>query len=229
MKSVAPTTICFSDLLELLNLPAPDDVPDCVFVRRMVKPGVLLRSDTIHIVASGLVKIVTIDQQRVIGFGMKGRVIGLEVLGGAQSSSTYVMSYANIIEIPVEIMRGHPGLHAFAVACLSRELNLIHNNSVYNSSHFARQKLAAFVLEMLDLSTGAGGRDGEFNMGECYRNDVASYVGMTMETTSRTLTAFAREGLIEQSGVRNNIVAVKNTGALLRIAKGEEHDLKSAA
>jgi len=50
------------------------------------------------------------------------------------------------------------------------------------------------------------------------RSDIADYLGLTIETVSRTLTAFKREGLIALPDASH--VAIRQADAVERLAEG---------
>jgi CRP/FNR family nitrogen fixation transcriptional regulator len=55
----------------------------------------------------------------------------------------------------------------------------------------AAQKLASFLLELL------GSKQAETMELPMARHDIADYLGLTIETVSRTMAQFEREGLLE--------------------------------
>ncbi|WP_445682143.1 helix-turn-helix domain-containing protein [Radicibacter daui] len=61
----------------------------------------------------------------------------------------------------------------------------------------ALERIAAFLL---DLAERQGGHD-EFEM-PMPRNDIADYLGLTIETVSRSFSELKRQGLIQLNGLR---------------------------
>ena len=57
----------------------------------------------------------------------------------------------------------------------------------------AQEKMATFLLDMADRLS----EDHEHFELPMQRSDIADHLGLTIETVSRTLTQFARNGLIE--------------------------------
>ena len=75
----------------------------------------------------------------------------------------------------------------------------------------AEEKLASFLLEMMDDL--GGGAEIDLPMS---RSDIADYLGLTIETVSRTLSAFRQEGLVELPNAHRVIVLDRDTLETLR-------------
>ena len=74
----------------------------------------------------------------------------------------------------------------------------------------AAEKVATFLLNM------AGRIDGDAIELPMSRGDIADYLGLTVETVSRTLTHFERSGAIELSTARRTI-RLRDEPALRRL------------
>ena len=74
----------------------------------------------------------------------------------------------------------------------------------------APERIATFLLDLAErLESDA------FDL-PMSRIDVADYLGLTLETVSRTLTGFARQGLIRMPIARRNVVLCDKP-ALIRL------------
>lgn len=71
----------------------------------------------------------------------------------------------------------------------------------------AQERLAAFLLEMFERS----GQQSSFEL-PMSRQDIADYLGMTIETVSRTVTAFETDGTIALPRAR--CIVIRKHGAL---------------
>ena len=78
-------------------------------------------------------------------------------------------------------------------------------------SRSAAQKVAAFLVEMADRATS----DQVFDLAMA-RQDIADYLGLTIETVSRTLSILERDDVISLPTARR--VCVKNSQALRRLS-----------
>lgn len=72
-----------------------------------------------------------------------------------------------------------------------KQLNAAQDRILLLGRKTAEEKLATFLLEMLVRSSGGDAVDLPMS-----RIDIADYLGLTIETVSRTLSAFRREGII---------------------------------
>jgi CRP/FNR family nitrogen fixation transcriptional regulator len=84
-------------------------------------------------------------------------------------------------------------LFSYVMRCLERS----QDHSLLLGRRSASQKLAAFLLEM--AARRPGGTVIELAM---TRQDIADYLGLTIETVSRTLSLFERDGLITLTSAR---------------------------
>lgn len=84
-------------------------------------------------------------------------------------------------------------MFSYVMRCLERS----QDHSLLLGRRSASQKLAAFLLEMAARRPGCTIIDLAMT-----RQDIADYLGLTIETVSRTLSQFEREGLISLSSAR---------------------------
>jgi CRP/FNR family nitrogen fixation transcriptional regulator len=75
----------------------------------------------------------------------------------------------------------------------------------------AQEKMATFLLDMADRLSN----DESFEL-PMQRADIADHLGLTIETVSRTLTQFSRQGLIHLPASSRS-VALCNKAALRRL------------
>ncbi len=69
----------------------------------------------------------------------------------------------------------------------------------------ADERVAAFLLDVSERNVRRGYSSAEFNL-RMTREDMGSYLGMTLETVSRTLSKFQKRGLIDTRGKFIHIV-----------------------
>ena len=144
----------------------------------------------------------TSDGRRQIdGFHAEGQVFGLEIGGGHRLSAEAVS------ECCVVAYRW-PGLGDFdggegetartvfglAMTCLQRA----QEHALLLGHRSAAQKLAAFLLDL-------AGRGNAVDLAMT-RQDIADYLGLTIETVSRTLSQFERDHLIALPAARHVVL-----------------------
>jgi CRP/FNR family nitrogen fixation transcriptional regulator len=94
-------------------------------------------------------------------------------------------------------------MFSYAMDCLER----VRAHALLLGRGSAAQKLANFLVEMLGHENAGGIVDLAMT-----RQDVADYLGLTIETISRTLSQFEREGIIAFVTARR--IILKNRAAL---------------
>lgn len=89
----------------------------------------------------------------------------------------------------------------------ARELDHVHDQMVLLGCSSAKERVASFLLEMADRSLNGA----EFDL-PMPRQDIADYLGLTIETVSRSFSSMERKALIELPSARK--VRLKNRAAL---------------
>jgi CRP/FNR family nitrogen fixation transcriptional regulator len=102
-------------------------------------------------------------------------------------------------------------------ALLTRRVRDTQNHLVMLGRQTAKERVAAFLMHVIDHTGVEQGGLIEMPMS---RQDIADYLGLTIETVCRVLSAMKREGLI---GIPNlHQLIVKNAETLYALAEGEE-------
>jgi CRP/FNR family transcriptional regulator len=151
-----------------------------------------------------LYKLLPDGRRQVTGFAGMGYFLGLAV------SSSYAFS-AEALE-PVKICRfsraklrglldDFPALEKKLLEVASNELVVAQEQMLLLGRKTARERLASFLVARANLIPHCPGRGGT-NVAErihlpMTRSDIADYLGLTIETVSRTLSKFRAEKLIE--------------------------------
>lgn len=176
--------------------------------RRRVRRGdVLYRSgDTFrftYAVRSGTFKssIPLADgRDQVTGFHFAGELMGVDGLAtGRHITTTVALEEGNVCTFPFALLNDSAAslqdlrrqLLSLMATQLLREREML--TLLANSS--AEQRIAAFLLGLGDRMSACGWSPREFHL-RMRRADIASQLGMTVETVSRTLTALADQGVL---------------------------------
>jgi CRP/FNR family transcriptional regulator, anaerobic regulatory protein len=202
------------------------------FARRRIKEGEALyhegeRFQFMYAVRSGTFKSVLNlkdGREQVTGFQMAGELLGLDGLAaGKHASSAVALEDAEICAIPYanlsELAIASPDLHLTISRLMSREIVREHSLMMLLGSMNAEQRLAAFLLNISQRMKARGYSASEFHL-RMMRVDIGSYLGMKLETVSRTFTAFQQQGLLK---VDKKHVKLLELEALLRIFEGPMH------
>ena len=102
---------------------------------------------------------------------------------------------------------------------LRHDLWAAQNHLVILGRQSANERVASFLVQLMERGKLADKRSIEIPM---TRQDIADYLGLTIETVCRTLTKLKQCGLIDIPS-RHEIV-VRNTAALRRAAQPEEQN-----
>jgi len=177
----------------------------------------------IYTIATGAVKLYKLlsdGRRQVTAFLFPGDFFGLA------ANDTYAYTAETMGQVMVcRFPRGKlealfadiPLLEKKLLTATTQELVAAQDQMLLLGRKTAREKLATFLVLLMRR---LGGRtDGQPLMALAMsRSDIADFLGLTIETVSRTLTAFKREGMIALPDT--NHVAIKQPDVLLRIAEG---------
>jgi len=139
--------------------------------------------------------------EQVIGFYMAGEVIGMDGIGsGSHASSAIALEDGDVCELPYShverIGLDKPGFESRFHRILSREIVRNQGMMLLLGSMRAEQRLAAFLLNLSQRFTVLGYSPSELDL-SMTREDIGSYLGMTLETVSRLFSRFQHDGLID--------------------------------
>jgi CRP/FNR family transcriptional regulator len=180
-----------------------------LFGRRRVKMGQPLyregdKFQFIYAVRSGTFKssLTLLDgREQVTGFHMAGELMGLDgVAHGAHASCATALEDAEICAIPYahlnELSAANTNMHHLVSRLMSREIVREHSLMMLLGSMNAEERLAAFLLNLSQRFKARGYSSREFHL-RMSRAEIGSYLGMKLETVSRTFSAFQQRKLLE--------------------------------
>ncbi len=192
-----------------LNGSDMDKIDTLVATRRKVKRGDSLfsngdRFDALYAIRTGFFKtrITTEDgRDQVTGFQMAGEIIGLDgIVGDRHSCDAVALEDAEVCEMPYgrieELSREVPALQTHVHKIMSREIVREHGVMLLLGSMRAEERLAAFLLNLVQRLHARGFSRSELVL-RMTREEIGSYLGLKLETVSRTFSKFAEDGLIE--------------------------------
>lgn len=161
------------------------------------------KADWFYKVVSGAIRTSTLlsDGRRQIGaFHLAGEIFGLE--GGAVRRFTAeALNVATVVAFRRSRLEpsayGDATLHGEVLASTLRSLDRARDHMLLLGRKTALERVAAFLLDMADRIAADDGRCEmpRFEL-PMTRSDIADYLGLTIETVSRTLSHFVRDGMI---------------------------------
>lgn len=213
------------ELCDLLRIPAAPSVTDEEFLFQHVqfKTGQRIHTigqpfDTLFIVHSGFLKTVLIDEfgnEQVLSFPMKGDLFGVDGIHNKRYTSEAVaLSNCDLILLPfkkfTQLGRSYVELEHAMYSVMSRELVREQGMVSMLGALSAEARVARFLVSLSERFAEMGYSSKLFNL-RMTRHEIGSYLGLTLETVSRTLSAFNEIGLIT---VDQRSIGIKDLEAL---------------
>lgn len=199
---------------------------------RLVRKGEALfragdRFESIYKLRSGTVKTVVSDadgHEHVNGYFLQGDILGL---GGISTQSHHCdataledcvagyIAFSQLEALCREVQSLQQEIHRLLSAEIVRESTRL----MLLGSHGAEQRVASFLLDVRARLNARGQAGSDFHL-RMTREDIGSYLGLTLETVSRTFSRLQQEGLI---AVRGKHVTLVDTEGLERLWRGQRH------
>ena len=159
--------------------------------------------DMLYIVNSGFLKTVLIDElgnEQVLSFPMKSDLLGVDGIHNRRYASEAVaLSDCDLILLPFKKLaalgRSHIELEHAMYGVMSRELVREQSMICMLGTLSAEGRVARFLVSLSDKFAQMGYSSKIFNL-RMTRHEIGSYLGLTLETVSRTLSALNELGLI---------------------------------
>jgi CRP/FNR family transcriptional regulator len=196
-------------------------------VRRPVRRGETLFGagdpfNTLFVVRVGFFKSLASSangQVQVTGFPMVGDVLGLDGIDTGfhqcdvvafDNAEVFVLPFAECEQWVRETSHGQRLMRR----TLAREITRGHDHMLLLSATRAEQRVAIFLLDMAERHRRLGDSRSRFAL-RMTRQDIGSYLGLQLETVSRLLSHFQREGYIQ---VQGREIALLDFPALWRLS-----------
>lgn len=235
------------DVCNLLRIPSGTFVgdDDQHFQHVQFKAGQRIHTagqpfDMLYIVNCGFLKSVMIDEfgnEQILSFPMKGDLFGIDGIHTKKYTSEAVaLSSCDIILIPfakfAALSRTNPVLETALYGLMSRELIREQGMITMLGSLTVEARVARFLVSLSERFSAIGYSGKAFNL-PMTRREIGNYLGVTLETASRTLSAFNELGLIsvdQRSIYIHDINALKTLRRLPPSrARIEQQEKKAAA
>ena len=198
-------------------------IDDIVATRRKIKRGTPLfrngeRFTSLYAIRTGFFKtcVATEDgRDQVTGFQMAGEIIGLDgIVNDHHTCDAVALEDAEVCVMPFEriedLSREVTSLQHHVHKIMSREIVREHGVMLLLGSMRAEERLAAFLLNLVQRLHARGFSQSELVL-RMTRDEIGSYLGLKLETVSRTFSKFVEEGLVE---VKQRYVRILNADGL---------------
>jgi CRP/FNR family transcriptional regulator, anaerobic regulatory protein len=201
-------------------------IDQLVGARRQLKRGEVLfhsgaKFESLYAVRTGFFKtrVTAADgRDQVTGFQMAGELLGLDGIGtdihtcdavALEDSQVCQIPYARLEEISREVT---PLQHHFH-KIMSREIVRDHGVMLLLGSMRAEARLAAFLLNLTQRLQARGFSASSLVL-RMTREEIGSYLGLKLETVSRSFSRFQEDGLLE---VKQRDIRVLDADGLRRL------------
>jgi len=232
MPQAGHATACSSCSLKGVCLPCDlgrldlDRFDEIAAAKRRVPRGASLyhngdRFDSLYAVRSGAFKTVGVSRhgdEKITGFHLPGELLGLDAISNhrhgfsavaLEDSEVCVLPFAPLERMALSM----PALQHQLLRLISGDISRDHGLMLLLGSMSAEQRLAAFLLSLSRRHQYLGFSGSRFVL-RMTREEIGNYLGLTLETVSRLLSRFQREGLVT---VQQRDVEIRSTDRLMEM------------
>ena len=203
-----------------------NQIDEVVATRRKIKRGdTLFRNGdkfaSLFAIRTGFFKTCIASEDgrdQVTGFQMAGEIIGLDGIVhdhhtcdavALEDAEVCVMPFDKIEQVSREVISLQRHVHKI----MSREIVRENGVMLLLGSMRAEERLAAFLLNLVQRLHARGFSQSELVL-RMTREEIGSYLGLKLETVSRTFSKFVEDGIVE---VKQRHVRIIDTDALREI------------
>jgi CRP/FNR family transcriptional regulator len=163
-------------------------------------------------------------EEQVIGFHFPGDIIGFDALReNRHPSYTQALETAMVCELPYETLdemsMQFPKLRQQIMSFMSAEIKQDHDMIMLLNKRTAEERLLYFINHLSQRFEERGFSHREFHL-TMTRNEIGNYLGLTIETISRLLSRFQKEGLIKVDGRLISILDFDSMNSRLSVLSG---------
>ncbi|AXT47890.1 MULTISPECIES: fumarate/nitrate reduction transcriptional regulator Fnr [Chromobacterium] len=194
--------------------------------RRLKRGEYLFRSGegfrSLFAVRTGFFKTSVASQdgrEQVTGFHMSGELMGLDgISANVHGCDAIALEDSEVCELPFSRMeslgREIPTLQHHFYRLMSREIVRDQNVMLLLGNMKAEERLAAFLLNLSQRLSTRGFAANDFIL-RMSREEIGSFLGLKLETVSRTLSKFQQQGWITVDHKHIQLVMVDELKALI--------------
>jgi CRP/FNR family transcriptional regulator len=201
---------------------------EVVTTRKKIKQGDMLFENgetftSLYAIRTGFFKTSVASEdgrEQVTGFQMAGEIIGLDgIVNDHHTCNAVALEDAEVCVMPFEhiedLSREFPVLQKHVHKIMSREIVRENGMMMLLGNMSAEERLANFLVNLIQRLYARGQSQSEFIL-RMSREEIGSYLGLKLETVSRTFSKYSEEGIIE---VKQRHIKILKPDALKQLVK----------
>jgi CRP/FNR family transcriptional regulator len=181
------------------------------------------KCEMIYLVYSGFLKSTWADtngNEKVLSFPMKGEMVGLDgIAHGKFANSLKALTDSELIAIPLQFCKGQniesEIFRNHMISVMSQQLVNEQKSSFIISSLPVDAKVAKFLLSLSFKFKSLGYSEKSFLL-RMSREEIGSYLGVSLETVSRTISGLCTIGVLKKD---NRSIEIMNFDALKKLKR----------
>jgi CRP/FNR family transcriptional regulator len=214
-----------------LNNQELDTLDNIIDRKRPIQKGELIYQDgeelqTLFAIRSGTFKTYTIDEQgdeQITGFHLPGDLLGFDAIGEqSHPSFAQALETSMVCEIPFDALdklsTTMPKLRRQILRLMSSEIKTDQEMLMLLNHKNAEQRLASFLCALSKRFQSRALSATEYRL-TMTRSEIGNYIGLTVETISRLLNRFQKDGYINVSGKLISITEIDKLHEIAGIAQ----------
>ncbi len=178
----------------------------------------------LYAIRSGTFKTFTVNEQgeeQITGFHLAGDLLGFDAIAETEHKSfAQALETSMVCEIPYDnldaLSNTMPKLKKQVLRLMSNEIRTDQEMLTLLNRKNAEQRVATFIVSLSDRYHARGLSSSEFRL-TMTRSDIGNYIGLTVETISRLLNRFHKNGLISVDG---KLICILKIDELIECAEG---------
>lgn len=181
---------------------------------RLFRTGSALSA--LFVARTGSFKTVAMNEdgdEQIIGFHLPGELIGLDALGsGSHRCEAEALEGAEVCEIPMNelerVAQQVPGLQHQLLRIIGKSMELDQDHLGMLGRRHAAERVLLFIHGLSERLRSLGRPHDQFSL-PMSREEIASYLGLVIETVSRSFTKLQEDGVISIRGRQLKILDSK--------------------
>jgi CRP/FNR family transcriptional regulator len=155
-----------------------------------------------------LVKLLPNGRRQIVGFTFPGGMMGLAT-HGVYTTSAEAITPTKICQFPrdklLQLLDDFPSMKTRLLNIAADELGEAQEQMLLLGRKAPVEKVASFLDRLCRENERTGGQENEVHL-DMGRSDIADYLGLTIETVSRTFTKLRSMGVITLEGKHHVII-----------------------